>query len=101
MRHAILAAACVALLSSPAPAQDNPLTDSPTWQDMKLDVLGDRPVSQAPAPFAVEAPYRATDAAMVPLEITQTDASVPLSAATIVMWPSWPHRWPRPAWVER
>ncbi|WP_305972019.1 MULTISPECIES: quinoprotein dehydrogenase-associated SoxYZ-like carrier [unclassified Mameliella] len=85
MRHAILAAACIALLSSPAPAQDNPLTDSPTWQDMKLDVLGDRPVSQAPAPFAVEAPYRATDAAMVPLEITQTDASVPISAATIVI----------------
>ena len=43
MRHAILAAACIALLSSPAPAQDNPLTQSPSWQDMKFDVLGDRP----------------------------------------------------------
>ena len=83
MRHAILAAACIALLSSPAPAQDNPLTQSPSWQDMKFDVLGDRPVSEAPAPFAVTAPYRAADAAMVPLEITQP--AVPINAATIVI----------------
>ena len=47
----------------------NPLTDSETWQDLRYDIVGDTEISDGSAAFDVDAPYRAHDAATVPLVV--------------------------------
>ena len=64
----------------------NPLTDSETWQDLRYDIIGDTELSDGSAVFEVDAPYRAHDAATVPLVIRQTDPNVRIGKATIPIW---------------
>ena len=71
MKH-VLTGLCLAL-ALPVMAAENPLTDSPTWEDMRADVTGDVALQDGSGLFAVSAPYRAEDAATVPVVITQTD----------------------------
>ncbi|APX22591.1 MAG: quinoprotein dehydrogenase-associated SoxYZ-like carrier [Rhodobacteraceae bacterium] len=90
MDHRSLTAALLAaaLLASPLKAADtpNPLTDSPTWDSLRADVTGqDTPIPAADGLFTLDAPYRAEDAATVPLRIVQADPSVPIRAATVVI----------------
>lgn len=67
----ILAAALIALSASAAIAQDNPLQEGETWAELRGDLIGDTVVNDGSALFTVEAPYRANDAATVPIRITQ------------------------------
>ena len=72
-------------LSATAADITNPLTDSPTWDALKGDVVGDAAIAPAGGLFTVDAPYRAEDAATVPLHIVQTDPSVRIEGATVVI----------------
>ena len=78
-----------ALMTGPAFAasdtQSNPLTESETWQDLRFDIVGDSEIADGGAAFDVEAPYRAHDAATVPLVIRQTDPDIQIDKATIVI----------------
>jgi sulfur-oxidizing protein SoxY len=86
-RH-IIAAVVAAALAGPVWAGDtveNPLTDSATWEDLRFDVLGEATVGDASGLLAVDAPYRAHDAATVPVVLRQTDPSTRITAATVVI----------------
>ncbi|MEO3416463.1 quinoprotein dehydrogenase-associated SoxYZ-like carrier [Roseovarius sp. CAU 1744] len=78
-----------ALLSGPALATDsthkNPLTDSESWQGLRGDIVGDAEVADGTALFEVDAPYRAHDAATVPVVIRQTDPALRIEKATVVV----------------
>jgi len=52
---------------------NNPLTESETWTELRGDIAGDVSLNDGSPVFDVEAPYRANDAATVPVKITQTD----------------------------
>lgn len=79
--------ATVAVLATLAPAAygdealRNPLTESPTWDDLKYDVLGDATTVQDDL-IALDAPFRAHDAATVPVHITTT---TPVRGLTLVI----------------
>lgn len=66
---AALAVFC--LLAGSAGAQDNPLQPGETWADLQYDVVGDRPIQDGAGVIEMVAPYRAEDAAIVPIEIRQ------------------------------
>ena len=83
MKH-VLTGLCLAL-ALPVMAAENPLTDSPTWEDMRADVTGDVALQDGSGLFTVTAPYRAEDAATVPVVITQTDPEATISSATVVV----------------
>lgn len=58
-----------------ADAVKNPLKNGETWADLKGDVIGDiKPLAGADL-FTVDAPYRAHDAATVPIHIRQDTTS--------------------------
>ena len=63
----------------------NPLTDSPTWEDLRFDVIGDADLSEGNEILSVEAPSRAADAATVPVVLTQTNPDVRITAATVIV----------------
>ncbi|MGB3243450.1 MAG: quinoprotein dehydrogenase-associated SoxYZ-like carrier [Sulfitobacter sp.] len=82
------AVALSTLLAVPAFAGEsieNPLTDSATWQDLRVDVLGDVIPDNGDQLLFVDAPYRAHDAATVPIILKQLDTSVKISAATVII----------------
>ncbi|MDZ4134867.1 MAG: thiosulfate oxidation carrier protein SoxY, partial [Paracoccaceae bacterium] len=85
-RHALKAMGFALVMSaSMAAAQDNPLQDGPTWDDLKEQVLnGALPVSDD-ALFALNAPFRADDPAFVPLHLTQGAGSAPIEALTLII----------------
>lgn len=89
MKLTILAAAA-ALACTPAFAADpdrgNPMTDSPIWTDLRGYILGEDAVTaDGAAVFDVTAPYRAHDAATVPVTIRQTDPTVQIRSARLVI----------------
>lgn len=86
-RLPIAALLLAASLATPAPAAEtvNPLTDGETWEALRFDITGDAAIAPAGGLFTVDAPYRAEDAATVPVHIVQTDASVPIETATVVI----------------
>ncbi|MBP0484700.1 quinoprotein dehydrogenase-associated SoxYZ-like carrier [Sagittula salina] len=87
MAHTLSAVAVIALLgvTSALAAEQNPLTPSPTWEDLRFDVVGERTISDVGSPLAVEAPYRAHDAATVPVILRQTDADATIKKATVII----------------
>ena len=68
----------VAICVAPALAAEveNPLVDGVTWTELKGDVVGDAEILDGSTLFALDAPYRAHDAATVPVRITQAPGSV-------------------------
>ncbi len=86
MRFSYITAVLVAL-TGPVSADTikNPLTEGETWLDLRGDVVGDAEIAESQTLFLVDAPYRAHDAATVPIVIKQTDTSVPITAATVVV----------------
>ena len=72
-------------LTSPALAQENPLQDGETWEYLRGDIVGDESLQDGSTLFAVDAPYRAHDAATVPVVIHQTDPSVEIEGVTVVI----------------
>ncbi len=86
-RLLIAAALLAAILATPALAAENgnPLVESATWDSLRPDIVGDAAIAPADGLFTVDAPYRAEDAATVPVHIVQTDPSVPIETATVVI----------------
>jgi sulfur-oxidizing protein SoxY len=76
-RTLISAAVAVLLMSTPSLAEEimNPLKDGETWAELSYDVIGDVVPQDGAALFSVDAPYRAHDAAIVPIHIKQDPAS--------------------------
>lgn len=77
-----------AFVASPGLATEpieNPLTESATWTDLQYDVLGDASLSNADGLLVMDAPYRAHDAATVPIILKQTDPTVKITGATVVV----------------
>lgn len=84
----IRAAALSALIAMPAWAGEtlkNPMTASATWDDLRGDVLGEAELASAEGLLTVDAPYRAHDAATVPILLKQTDPTTRIRAATVVV----------------
>lgn len=69
----VLAAAIAAGLALPAAANElrNPLTDGETWSALRADLYGEREIRDGSHLLEFDAPYRAHDAAMVPIEIRE------------------------------
>lgn len=78
--------AAALLLASPAFAQDNPLLPSETWNDLRESVVGltEEPPIDATA-LDLDAPFRANDAAIVPIRLTQAPDAAPLTDLTLVI----------------
>lgn len=80
MRLAAIVSACV-LLAGAAQASDqqtrNPLTDQGSWSDLRGDLVGAAVLKDGSDLFHVEAPYRAHDAATVPIVIAKSDPAAP------------------------
>ncbi|MFZ5963726.1 quinoprotein dehydrogenase-associated SoxYZ-like carrier [Thalassococcus sp. BH17M4-6] len=85
----IQAAAVAVLIAGSALAADdlpkNPLIDGESWADLRGDVVGDATIADGSAVFTVDAPYRAHDAATVPILIKQTDMDAHIARATVVI----------------
>lgn len=81
-------AVLAALVATPGLATEpvkNPLTESVTWTELRGDVLGDASLSDADGLLTIEAPYRAHDAATVPVVLRQVDPSTRITGATVVI----------------
>lgn len=63
----------------------NPLVDGETWRELRYDVVGDAPIQDGSALFELDAPYRANDAATVPVILHQLDTAAEITAATFVI----------------
>ncbi|MGR3199487.1 MAG: quinoprotein dehydrogenase-associated SoxYZ-like carrier [Paracoccus sp. (in: a-proteobacteria)] len=74
------------LLAAPALAQDNPLQPSPTWDDLRVSVIGldDEPPVD-PGVLDLDAPMRAHEAAIVPIHLTQPADAPAVEALTLVI----------------
>lgn len=84
----ICVAALAALTAVPLWAGEtvkNPMTASATWDDLRGDVLGEAALASADGLLSIEAPYRAHDAATVPILLKQTDTTAQIRAATVVV----------------
>lgn len=74
-------------LASAGFAQDveNPLAQSATWDDLRYDVVGDAVLSDAADLFDLDAPYRAHDAATVPIRLTQSEGGPQIEKLTLIV----------------
>ncbi|WP_323772477.1 quinoprotein dehydrogenase-associated SoxYZ-like carrier [Antarctobacter sp.] len=85
---AFVTAVLAALIAGPSLADapiTNPLTASATWDDLLPDVVGDVTLADGTAIIGVDAPYRAHDAATVPVVLRQLDPALPITSATVVI----------------
>ena len=77
MLRLLVTAAMAATLAVPAMAADgakkNPLTASESWDDLRHNIIGEVEIADGAQLFEIDAPYRAHDAATVPIVIRQTD----------------------------
>lgn len=87
MKTRLLVAALCATMASTAWGQEaaNPLQASPTWDDLAYDILGDTTPADGSGLLDLVAPYRADDAATVPVILRQTDPSQVIHTATVVI----------------
>ncbi|MGX5668548.1 quinoprotein dehydrogenase-associated SoxYZ-like carrier [Rhizobium daejeonense] len=64
----------------------NPIVESATWNDIRGDIVGDTPLLDGASLLTLLAPYRADDAATVPITIEQTGVKdVPISSIKLVI----------------
>ncbi|WP_425102323.1 quinoprotein dehydrogenase-associated SoxYZ-like carrier [Tropicibacter sp. S64] len=87
MARTILMAALSALALTPAFAGEplNPMTDSPTWEELRFDVVGETVLADGAGLLDLDAPYRAEDAATVPIVLRQLDEGAVIRRATVVI----------------
>ncbi len=82
-------AACLSVLalgtSAQAQAAENPLTEGATWSDLSYNVLGDAQPTLGDDVVTLDAPYRAYDAATVPITIRQTDPAADIDSLILVV----------------
>ena len=66
--------------------QGNPLTDKGSWNDLRADIVGDKDPAGADGIVDLAAPYRAHDAATVPISIKQPGPTAPaIDSAKLVI----------------
>ena len=77
LRTALFALAATAIMhgAQAADKRDNPLKPSEAWEDMRVDVIGDKDILDGSAYLEFDAPYRAHDAATVPVTIREKEGS--------------------------
>jgi len=83
-----LAGTLVAALALPAFAADpakNPLVPGETWDYLREDVVGDGLITLSEEILSLDAPYRAHDAATVPILLKQHDEKTTIKSATVVV----------------
>lgn len=81
-------ALAAALAGAPAARAeaDNPLVPGETWEMLRGDIVGtDAPVAEAGGLYALEAPFRAHDAATVPIRFTQAEGAPDVRRLTLVV----------------
>ena len=82
-------AACLLVLSlgaaAHAEAVENPLTDGESWSDLSYTILGGAEPTIGDDVVTLDAPYRANDAATVPITIRQTDTKVDIDSLILVV----------------
>jgi sulfur-oxidizing protein SoxY len=85
----LLGAVAIGLLAGTAIAADaareNPLQDGESWADLRYNVFGETEIADGTDLFEVEAPYRAHEAATVPIVIRQTDPARRIEGASVVI----------------
>lgn len=83
------AAAFVAMSFSVVQAAEtirNPLQTGETWEELRPDVFDDREIKDGAGVFTLEAPYRAHDAAIVPVTILQDpDTDLTIEKMTLIV----------------
>lgn len=84
--HTFRAALIIALLN-PAPllAQENPLVDSPAWQELRALVPSGDTATENSEVLLLDAPTRASDPAFVPVHLTQPPDAPPIRSLTVVI----------------
>ena len=80
-----LAASSLVGLTVPASAQQTTASSEALWNGMKGDVFGDRPILMDTGLVSIEAPKRAQDAAIVPVDITIDPAKAPDGVKTVTL----------------
>ena len=75
------------LLASGALAADrpNPMQPSQTWEDIRTDIVGEREIHDGSAVLSLDAPYRAHDAAVVPVEIRSNGSEPRIEKLTLIV----------------
>lgn len=64
----------------------NPLIDGDTWTDLRYDVFEDRKILDGAGVFTLDAPYRAHDAAIVPVTILQdSETDLTIEKLTLIV----------------
>lgn len=76
--------AILAATALPAVAQQTMVNSEKLFQDMKRDVFGDREIVEDGAIVRLEAPKRAQDAALVPVDV-YLDKTQPIKALTMII----------------
>ncbi len=92
MPNHVFAGLAIVLLAGAAMADEtgdaaipNPLAESAAWEEIAYDVLGDAKPQDAAGVLELEAPYRANDAATVPVALTQPEGAPPLRRVTVIV----------------
>jgi sulfur-oxidizing protein SoxY len=94
MMKNIFVASALALLASTGFAQrldaqvstqENPLQNGASWEDLRGDIVGEVDLHDGASLFEVVAPYRAHDAATVPLVIKQKTGAETIERAIVVI----------------
>lgn len=83
----ILAGLFLALSITPVAlmAAENSMVEGTTWAEISGDIVGDSALKDGSALMNIDAPYRAEDAAIVPVVIEQTDTGQVITALKIVV----------------
>ncbi len=83
----LLAGLSLALMAAPFGllAGESPMVDGPTWAEISADIVGDTALQDGAALLSIDAPYRAEDAATVPVVIQQTDTGPTITALKLVI----------------
>ena len=83
----LLAGLSLALIVAPfgLSAAENPMVEGPTWAEISGDIVGDVTLQDGAALLSLDAPYRAEDAATVPVVIEQTDTATTITAMKLVV----------------
>ncbi len=84
MRYLVVAP-LFALLAQGVFAQENPLIDGATWEDLRGDFVDEATLMDGSTLLQIEAPYRAHDAATVPIILTQTEDATPITRAMLII----------------
>ena len=84
LRSLVISAAMAAPAATSMAEQSNPLTESATWEYLRDVLIGDVAPKDGEGVVALDAPYRANDAATVPITVRQEGAQT-LREVTLVV----------------